>query len=68
MKKIGKKFHEVIEVLHVVHTTGDLYEPSDPLRLDTTRKAAWKAFEELNLKPEQIEYAEIHDCFSIAGL
>lgn len=67
LKKLNKKFSDVIEVLAVVHTTGNLFEPTDPLRLDVAKRAAMVAYQQLNLKPEQIEYAEVHDCFSIAG-
>src|SRR4029078_11972439 len=51
------------------HTTDYLaLEKKDAPTFSTARKAAKQAFEMANLKPRDINGAEVHDCFSITEI
>ena len=46
---------------------GNLYaEPLDRGRLDNVAVAAKRAYEATGVSPEQVEVAEVHDCFTMA--
>jgi acetyl-CoA acyltransferase len=66
LKKLGRKVSETVEVLTVTHSTGNLFEDGDYTRLETTKNAADKAYKESGLTAQQIQVAEVHDCFTIA--
>ncbi len=46
----------------------DMQDRPDLLGLPSTRAAAAKAFRQAGLTPKQIDFAEVHDCFTIAEL
>jgi acetyl-CoA acyltransferase len=66
LKDLGIPQSQAIEVLTVAHTTGNLYEDSDPTQLETTKAAADLAYRSTGLSPCQMQIAEVHDCFGIA--
>jgi acetyl-CoA acyltransferase len=68
LKLLGKNFSDVIEVLTVQHSTGNLFEDGDLTQLETSKVAADRAYAATNLKPSNIQVAEVHDCFSIAEI
>ncbi|MFC2039507.1 beta-ketoacyl synthase N-terminal-like domain-containing protein, partial [Chloroflexota bacterium] len=45
-----------------------LHAVDDPTYFEATRYAAKEAYEMSGLKPEDIQFAEVHDCFSIAEI
>merc|ERR1712146_200963 len=63
---LGKKPSDAIEVLTSMHTTDDLYEEGNHFRMDCTRVAAQRAYESTGLRAQDMQVAEVHDCFSIA--
>ena len=66
LKSLGLSEKDCVEVLVSVLSTGNLFEEADLTRLTTTEQAAKAAYELTDLKPEQMDVAEVHDCFSIA--
>lgn len=63
---LGKTPADAIEVLTCVHTTDDLYEEGNHFRMDCSRTAAQRAYEQTGLGAGDMQLAEVHDCFSIA--
>lgn len=45
-----------------------LHDRNDFTGFTTTKVAARKAFERANLQPKDIDFAEVHDCFTIAEI
>lgn len=45
-----------------------LHAVDDPTYFEATRYAAKEAYESSGLKPEDVQFAEVHDCFSIAEI
>jgi len=56
-----------VEIIASVQVSGT-YSFTDILNIDTTRRAAKKAYEMAGVGPEDIDLAEVHDCFSIAEI
>lgn len=46
----------------------DMHDRPDLLGLPATRLAAQKAFQQAKLEPRDIDFMEVHDCFTIAEL
>ncbi len=57
-----------VEVLHLEQVTASLFEDGDPTRLETTALAAERAWSATGLTPDDVDVAEVHDCFTIAEL
>ena len=68
LRKLGKTPADAIEVRSLGHATGNLYTDSDPLKLDTTHVAAARAYAEAGVDPDNIDVAEVHDCFTLTEL
>lgn len=68
LEKLGKSPSDAIELVGIGHATGNLYEDSDPLKLDTTQAAAKRAYEMSGLSSSDIDVAEVHDCFTITEI
>jgi len=68
LKAIGKRPSDVVEVLTVQVATDNLYNDGKPDELETTKAAAQRAYATAGVKPEQIQVAEVHDCFTIAEI
>lgn len=66
LNNLGISKQQTIEVLTVAHTTGNLYEDSDPTQLETTKAAADLAYKATGISPSNLNIAEVHDCFGIA--
>ena len=64
VKRFSGKPAEIIASVQVSGT----YSFTDILNIDTTRRAAKKAYEMAGVGPEDIDLAEVHDCFSIAEI
>jgi acetyl-CoA C-acetyltransferase/acetyl-CoA acyltransferase len=69
LKKLGVDKKDAIEVAGVGISVEDLKRPPDDLtQLPTTRKAVEKAYETSGLKPSDIGFLELHDCFTVTAL
>ena len=55
-------------MLALAQTTGNLYEDSDPTRLDVTAAAAQRAYADAGLAPTDMQVGEVHDCFTVTEL
>lgn len=68
LKKLGKAESDAIEVVGLAQATGDLYVDGDPTRMPTTSKAAEIAFSMAGLRPNDVQVAEVHDCFTVTEI
>jgi len=69
LDKIGRDKTKTARLLGYGHTTDYLpLDKKDAPTFSTARKAAEKAFKMANLKPRDMQGAEVHDCFSITEI
>jgi acetyl-CoA C-acetyltransferase len=69
LDRIGRDKSKLPHLLGFGHTTDYLaLEKKDAPTFSTARKAAEKAFGMANLKPRDMNGAEVHDCFSITEI
>src|SRR5213079_2718720 len=69
LDKIGRDRSKTARLLGYGHTTDYLpLDKKDAPMFSTARKAAEKAFGMANLKPRDMQGAEVHDCFSITEI
>jgi acetyl-CoA C-acetyltransferase len=69
LKKCGISKNDAIEVVGWGHATDDITQPpADLTRLTTVAEAIRQAFESAGITKDQLGTAEVHDCFSIAGI
>jgi len=69
--KLAKKFTDT--PVHIVGSgqaqdTLGLYERDDPAFMNAPYFAAKKAYKMANVRPTQVDVAEVHDCFTIAEI
>jgi acetyl-CoA C-acetyltransferase/acetyl-CoA acyltransferase len=69
LKKLGINKKEAIELVGWGVSVDDLKQaPPDLTKLMTTQKAVEKAYQSSGLKPDDIGFMEVHDCFTVTGL
>jgi acetyl-CoA acetyltransferase len=68
LRKLGKSPSDAIEVVAISHATGDLWHDGDPTRLETTAVAATRAYQQSGARPQDVQIAEVHDCFTVTEL
>ncbi|MEZ4316041.1 MAG: hypothetical protein R3F61_00985 [Myxococcota bacterium] len=68
LKALGKSESDAIELVGIAHTTGNLYEDGDPTVMNTTRVAAERVYAEAGIRPNDVQIAEVHDCFTVTEL
>src|ERR1700675_4065645 len=69
LDRIGRDKSKLPRLLGFGHTTDYLpLDKKDAPTFSTARKAAEKAFGMANLKPRDMQGAEVHDCFSITEI
>jgi acetyl-CoA acetyltransferase len=69
LDRIGRDKSKLPRLLGYGHTTDYLaLEKKDVPTFSTSRKAAQNAFKMANLKPRDLNGAEVHDCFSITEI
>jgi acetyl-CoA acyltransferase len=68
LKRLGHRREDAIELVGIAHTTGNLYEDCDPIRLETTEVAAAQCYAMAGITPNEVQIAEVHDCFTITEL
>jgi acetyl-CoA C-acetyltransferase len=69
-ERVAKRFENPIWVLGSgqASDTLALHNRADISRIEATVKASRDAYEQANIKPENVDIAELHDCFSIAEI
>lgn len=68
LKKLGISPSDCVEILSYAHTTAPLGRVADYTVLDNTELAAKQAYEDAGLRPDDIDVAEVHDCFAVTEL
>jgi acetyl-CoA acetyltransferase len=68
LEKLGLKKWQCTEIESYGAATAAINAKVDPTRLSTVKQAASIAYAAAKRKPEQIQVAEVHDCFSITEL
>ncbi len=65
-KMIGRKKSDVVEIIGKGHAVDSLFIDEDPTALATARVAAEQAYADAGITAEDVDVAEVHDCFTIA--
>ena len=68
LRRLGKSPADAIEVIGLGHATGNLYEDSDFTFMGTTHAAAQAAYAQAGVTPDDVQVAEVHDCFTVTEL
>ncbi len=68
LEKLGRDPEDAIEIKALALSTASLYEDGDRTALGTTAAAAQLAYEEAGLSPQDVQVAEVHDCFTVTEL
>jgi acetyl-CoA acyltransferase len=68
LRKIGRSKADCVQVRSYGFCTNPLGQVQDLLRLDTAAAAVGEALQDGGLTPQDIEIAEVHDCFTIAEI
>ena len=68
LKKLGKAAKDTVQLLSYGFATNPLGMVKDFTHMDTVAKAAKEAFADSGTTPDQMQVAEVHDCFTIAEL
>ena len=64
LQRLGRKASDCVQILASQICTASLTEDPAPLTLDNTARAARLAYNQASMGPEQIDVAEVHDCFT----
>lgn len=65
LKKLGKSPADCIEILAYGHATSPLGNVADFTSLDNTKRAIDQVYAEAGIGPDDVQVAEVHDCFHI---
>jgi acetyl-CoA acyltransferase len=65
LAKLGKRTAEVAEIVGRGHSVASLYEDGDLTALHTSADAVSKAYAEAGVSADDINVAEVHDCFAV---
>ncbi|MCX6243204.1 MAG: 3-ketoacyl-CoA thiolase [Bacteroidetes bacterium] len=69
LKRTGIPKEQAVEIIGFGQAEGDITKkPDDPTVLDTSRQAVKNALESAGITIDKVATAEIHDCFTIAGV
>jgi acetyl-CoA acyltransferase len=68
LQKLGRSKADAVQLRSYGFCTNPLGEVKDLLELDTAAAAAADAMRDANITPQDIQVAEVHDCFTIAEL
>ena len=65
LQQLKKSEADVVEVVGRGHAVESLYKDGDLTRLNTTALAVQKAYADANVGVDDIDIAEVHDCFAV---
>lgn len=65
LERLGKAPEDCIELISYGQATGGLGRVDDYTELGTTKRAIKQTYEDGGLSPEDVEVAEVHDCFAV---
>jgi acetyl-CoA acyltransferase len=68
LQKLGRAMADAVKLRSYGFCTNPLGEVKNLLELDTAAAAAGEAMRDGNMAPQDIQVAEVHDCFTIAEL
>ncbi|MBM3223667.1 MAG: hypothetical protein FJZ47_07705 [Candidatus Tectomicrobia bacterium] len=68
VQKLGRVLGQCVKVRSYGFSTNPLGQVKDLLRLDTTAAATGEALHDAGMSPQDVQVAEVHDCFTIAEL
>ena len=68
LEKLGASLSDAIEVVGWGQATSSLYSDSELTSLPTTALAAKRAYESAGISAEDVEVAEVHDCFTLTEI
>lgn len=68
MKKLGRSLSDSAEIVGTGHAVSSLYVDGDPNELSTVRAATSGAMASAGITVQDLNIAEVHDCFTIAEL
>jgi acetyl-CoA C-acetyltransferase len=68
LRKIGRIRSDAAQIRSYGFVANPLGQVSDFLRLDTVAAASAEALSDADTKPNEVQVAEVHDCFTIAEL
>jgi len=69
LKKTGIAKKDAVEIVGWGTSVADITKlPEDPTTLATSRAAVQKAYAMAGIRPKDLAFAEVHDCFSITGI
>ena len=65
LERLGIDESDCIELVSWGHATGALGRVDDFTELGTTKKAASRVYDDGGITPEDVDVAEVHDCFAV---
>ena len=68
LKRLGIPVERTIEVVGLAQATSSLFVDGDLTSMPTTALAAERAYEAAGLGPDDVQVAEVHDCFTLTEL
>lgn len=68
LRKLGIAAADSVQLRSYGYASNPLGQVKDFLRLDTAARAAGEALRDAGLEPDDVQVAEVHDCFTIAEL
>ena len=68
LQKLNRSMQDAVRLRSYGFCTNPLGQVKDLLRLDTAAAASREALRDANMTPQEVQVAEVHDCFTIAEL
>lgn len=68
LSKIGRTMQDAVQLRSYGFCTNPLGQVKDLLQLDTAAAASREAMQDAGITPDDVQVAEVHDCFTIAEL
>ncbi len=65
LKRLGISESDCVELVSYGQATGGLGRVENFTELSTTKKAAQVAYEDAGVTPQEVDVAEVHDCFAV---